>query len=41
MNMSYMKFWVKANAEAGTWHPLVYHMLEAAVGGEWVEVVYD
>jgi CRISPR-associated endonuclease/helicase Cas3 len=33
-----MNFWGKANAEDGTWHPLVYHMLDvAAVAGEWLE----
>jgi len=25
-----MKFWGKADGENGTWHPLVYHMLDVA-----------
>ena len=30
MLRNYMKFWGKADAEAGKWHPLVFHTLDVA-----------
>jgi CRISPR-associated endonuclease/helicase Cas3 len=36
---SYMNFWGKADAKAGTWHPLVYHMLDVAAVAR--EVTYQ
>ncbi|MDH5718657.1 MAG: CRISPR-associated helicase Cas3' [Spirochaetia bacterium] len=35
---SYLRFWGKADAESGRWHPLAYHMLDvAAVARVWLE----